>query len=436
VNPGHDTTLMDDNSERAEASGGIRPGAAAQGNTGSSRRRRAVLLTGASIVLAVGLFLGFVLAYTASQGGMAGALGALFFSFAIAAGIGLTVVFGLIAAAFRRSRRIGTGALAVAGILVAGVLAGFALTPVLGLEYREPVTREARGTASARLDGGVAFTPVEPGYATCRSEPGSDTMSSMELDLGRLGSGLLRGSVSISEAGSAEAWVELRVDAADDAEGVFQPEWLGTSEMTQLSERGTSGRVSFQKLRRGTETASRGDAANDPWPSTLSGSLSWACEATLDPFATAPPSQSGSVGLRLDGVDWSQPPLRAKATCEFEPDGSVAYVTGSHVGLLQGLPVDVNLDGLSDREGFLFSIRLSGKDPPPGQRYIPNWDGRIRHERDVTGNASGRASFSDLRTGVDPDVTPPQGWPLSLTGSVDWSCGEDDPSVGLVGDDR
>lgn len=415
---------MDDRSGQAEAADPIRPGAAVHGATGSTRRRQFVLLTGTAIVLAVGLYFGYVLAYTASQGGLSAGLGALLLGYAIAAVIGLIAVFGVVAAAFRVSRRIGPGALAVAGLLTVGVLAGFTLTPVLGLGYREAATLEARGTASARLQGGAALSPMEPGYATCRSEPGSDTMTRIDLDLGRLPTGLLRGSVSISEAGPAEAWVELRVDASDDAEGAFQPEWLGTGEVAGLDERGMSGRVSFQTMFRTTESGTRGDAASDAWPATLSGSLSWACEPPLDPFATAPPARSGLVELHLDGVDWSPPLSGANATCDFEPQGSVAYVVANEVGRLQGLPVEVRLEGLSNPRGFLLSIHLSGKDPPPGQLYIPNWDGHIHRERDAAGNASGRVSFSDLDTGVDPDVTPPKGWPRSLTGSVGWNCEE------------
>lgn len=418
-----DTALMDvDEPGSTERVDGSEAGAVTPVKTESSLRRQAVPLMGASIVLAAGLFLGYLLAYTASQGGLSGGLGATLLGFAIAAAIGLITVFGLLTAAFRRSRRIGMGALAVAGILVVGVLAGLALTSVLNLGYRAPVTLEAHGTASTRLEGGVAFTAIEPGYATCWSEPGSDTMTSLELDLGLLGRGLLRGSVSMSEAGATEAWVELRADAADDAEGAYQPEWSGTGTVTELSEQGLTGRVSFQELRPHTDTGSRGDASNGPWPSTLSGSLSWACGAPLDPFATAPPSQSGDVGLRLADLDWSQPSSSANATCHFEPDGSVGYVIGSEVGLLQGLPVEVRLEGLSDHGAFLLTIRVSGKEPPPDLLYFPNWDGRIHHEQDVAGNARGSARFSELPSGVDPDVTPPEGWPLSLTGFVDWHC--------------
>jgi hypothetical protein len=414
---------MDDESGSTERVDGSEAGAATQVKTGSSPRRQAVFLAGASIVLAVGVFLGYLLAYTASQGGLSGGLGAMFLGLAMAAIIGLTMALGVVATAFRRSRRIGTGALAVAGILVAGVLAGSALTPALDLEYRVPVTLEAHGTASARLDGGVAFTAIEPGYATCWSEPGSDTMTRMEFDLGRLGPGLLRGSVSMSEAGATEAWVELRADAADDADGAYQPEWLGTGAVTKLSGQGASGLVSFQELRRHAETGSPGDVPIHTWPSTLSGSLSWACGAPLDPFASAPPSQSGVIALRLDDVEWSQPASSVNATCHYEPDGSVAYVIGNEVGLLQGLPVEVRLEGLSDRGGFLLSIRGIRRGASPGQLYFPSWDGRIHHEPDVAGNESGRASFGGLPSGVDRDVTPPIGWPLSLTGSVDWHCG-------------
>lgn len=253
------------------------PGAARQGDTALSLKRRAMLLMGASIVLAVGLFLGYLLAYTASQGGVSGGLGATLLFIAYAAVIGLLAVLGLVAATFARSRRFGTGALAAAGILVIGALAGFAVTPELDLGYHEPITLRARGIANAQLDGNVAFIPREPGRATCRSEPGGDTMSNVELDLGHLGPGLLHGSVSVSEAGSSEAWVELRADSADDVDGVYQPEWIGTGEVTDLGERGTSGRVAFQDLRPGSETRPRSPAEIEDWPATLSGSLSWVC---------------------------------------------------------------------------------------------------------------------------------------------------------------
>lgn len=268
---------MDDRPEESNAVSDTGPGEESNGNTKSSRRRRVVLLTGASLALAVGFYFGYVLAYTGNQGGFAGGIGVMVLGLMLVVAIGLTLVVGLIATAFRRSRGFGKGTVVAAGILVVGVLAGFALTPVLGLEYREPVTLLARGTASARFDGDGAFAVAEPGSAKCRSEPGADSMTSMEIDLGRIENGRLRGSVSISEPGTTEAWVELRVDSVADVDGVFQPEWLGTSEVTELEAQGASGRVSFEELRRGTETGPPPDAASDPWPSTLSGSLSWAC---------------------------------------------------------------------------------------------------------------------------------------------------------------
>jgi hypothetical protein len=163
---------MDDRSEMNEA---IEPGTAAQGNTGSSRRRQAVLLLAVSIVLAVGVYLGHELAYIGSQGGIGGALGAVLFGFVIAAVIGLILVFALIAAVFGRSGRTSAGAVAVAGLLVVGILAGLALTPVLGLEYRveplyerpdpaatpAPFWREFPATLKAHIDETTACSALQ-----------------------------------------------------------------------------------------------------------------------------------------------------------------------------------------------------------------------------------------------------------------------------------
>ena len=257
--------------------------------------------------------------------------------------------------------------------------------------------------------------------------PDSETVSEVSArDLGELISGTLGGTVALPVAGSTVASLGLSIDGADLVSGAAQPVWSGQGEVTDVTERRTSGRVSFHDAAL-QPFDKEGQQFPEGWPSTLSGELSWACGGWLDPNATPAPPLQGRVELQLDGVSWSTPETGATATCEIEADGSVASVTAADVGQLQELPVTVRLDLTGEHrtgEEVLLDIVLSGKDPTPELQYVPNWVGQVRLEEIVTDDRSGSASFSDLPTGVDPSIgPPPAGWPPSLTGSIHWECG-------------
>ena len=141
----------------------------------------------AVVVLGVGGFLGFQVAYQSSLGGLGGALGAAFLGMATGA-LALVALLVGVGNALRpagRGRVASNYAFAAAGLLLAGAAVGYVVVRVFDLGYHAPVVLQARGEASVTLDGVAGFEPRDAGRADCQSvADGTDVERVVALSLG------------------------------------------------------------------------------------------------------------------------------------------------------------------------------------------------------------------------------------------------------------
>lgn len=236
----------------------------------------------------IGVLVGRAIAYQASVGGLGGALGVGFLSFLlIVTVVGLAAV-GLVATKVRHghiSRAIGT-ILAAAGLLTAGAIGGHATAAAFGGLHHEPVVLEATGQTRFELQAGtMPFVTRDGGRAVCRSVPdGRNVADVTALELGELGSGTVRATLTLPVQASDVATAEFWIDGGDLPEGSIQPFWRGSVQITESGADNASGKLTFKGLDRSSGGALPKPASSDPtsgasdWPSTLSGALSWTCQ--------------------------------------------------------------------------------------------------------------------------------------------------------------
>ena len=389
----------------------------------------------AVVVLGAGAFLGYQVAYQSSLGGLGGALGAAFLAMAIG---GLVVLVGLVGVgnALRpegRGRVASRFSFAAAVLLVAGAVGGYFAVPVFGLGYHPPVVLQARGEASATLEGAAAFEPREAGRADCQSvADGIDVEHIVALSLGTLNGSVLRAEITLPIAGISGSYLSLFVDAAHLPEGSMQPMWSSLEAQVDAATGGTSGSITFEDapIREDPEL----DLPVGSWPPTLSGEIRWTCHDWFDPYASTPPTLVGHVSLDLVGEDWAAEP-DALGSCEFEPDGSVWVFASDRIGLLQGRPMNINLDLGGDpgpRNEVILRLGVQEEALPTGASAgvrnllaatsggpIVSWVDLVTLDEVSHGGLGGRVTFQE----VPREGTPNLDWPLTLSGELTWECG-------------
>ncbi len=230
-----------------------------------------------------GAYLGYGIAYSLALSGL-GQLGAV-----VAAVIAATILttLGVIAVVAvllpdkrgRPAARVAT----VAGLLLAlGVGFGWAITPVLGLTYREPVLLEADGTLSLSLDGLDDYVGKGDAPASCRSELNGDTFPFVEADLvGKVGRGMVVASMSIPpDSSDGRPVVQVWVQPADKSKGVV-PVWRGPADVVARIGADHGGQVVFTGA--ALTSSEVGGSLPEGWPAELSGTLTWSCGAWSNP---------------------------------------------------------------------------------------------------------------------------------------------------------
>jgi hypothetical protein len=157
-----------------------------------------------------------------------------------------------------------------------------------------PVVLEASGaTRGVAIGGAMPFVALDGGRARCQSAPDSQAVAGVTaLELGELGSGLLRATLGLAAQTSGAASVELFI-AGGLAEGAFQPFWTGPVKVTASHGGGASGTVTFSRLKLEVAAGSKPGMSPLPgihdWPATLSGALSWSCEPWTIPAPSIAP---------------------------------------------------------------------------------------------------------------------------------------------------
>jgi len=246
----------------------------------------------AGIFLAVAATGGFLAGRAAAGASSEGGLSAIFATvylvfFGGAVVVGLVIV-GLAATAFRRghvSRAIATIFLAAA-LVVSAAFVGEVTARVTGGLPHMPLVLRADAGLHVELDASsLSFTPRDGGQAECRSGPDSRTVSDLSgLDLGELGPGTLRVGLTLGSGDPGTASAEFFIDGGDLPEGLPMITWAGTVAATSTGPGSSTGQMTFTALPLSRSDAKPGLDPSPPsselaWPSTLSGTLTWTCDA-------------------------------------------------------------------------------------------------------------------------------------------------------------
>lgn len=254
------------------------PSTARQSRVGASRWALAFW----ALAFGGGAYLGYVIAYSLTLSGL-GSLGAVVAALIAAIILTTLVVVAVIAALLPDKRGRPTARTAmVAGILLAlGVGLGWAITPVLGLTYREPVLLEAEGTMNLSLDGFDGYTGQGDALAYCRSESDGAFPFVEANHVGNVGTGMVVASVSIPpDSPDGRPVVQVWIQPADKTTGAA-PTWRGPADVVTGIDGDRGGRMNF---RGAALTASEeGGRLPEGWPAELSGTLTWACGAWSHP---------------------------------------------------------------------------------------------------------------------------------------------------------
>jgi len=230
------------------------------------------------VPLGLGLAIGFDTGYrTSVPGNEFGAVGG------VIEGGALVIVLGTIGlvALVLRSGRLARLAFLSAIFVPVGIFGGFSLAGPLGLAYRAPLVLQSAGPATFALDAVAGFTANRSATTTCSSIGDSTATETVTgLDLGKLGSGTLRGSLTLSPS-PATGHMELFIDGGDIADGGVQPFWEGDASLADLGTGGLSGTATFRDLIYADPGVQKGGPASSGgnWPATLSGTLHWDCHS-------------------------------------------------------------------------------------------------------------------------------------------------------------
>src|SRR5579862_1535453 len=238
--------------------------------------RAAVLPT---LVLAGGAFAGYLIARQASA---PGDLSALVYTWLIP----LAFVASLLALAGYTGRlrssepeqMMAPTQVMWAGIALAlGTVVGLVATPLLGLTYAPQVVLQATGPAALELAGVADYEPTNA-TATCQSVADGQTVDQVAIDQ----VGTLRGVRLIAVVGpdpTAASGETIDIELSGDTGQAIL--WQGTPRVTLGGADGRTGSATFEDIVGQDESLKVGPlnqpAPIDPWPATLTGTLTWSC---------------------------------------------------------------------------------------------------------------------------------------------------------------
>lgn len=395
------------------AGGGDRAGQS--GSSGSPRRFVRVpapaVVTG-GIALVAGLAWGAQAAYEASrQAPFAGLIVpvAIFLSLILAA---VLAVIGAVARSVGH-RTLGTACLAPAAAVVVATVVGMVVGPALGYRYREPVYVDRGALANLALQDTEAFVARLDAKGTCTTFDSSQAIGSISVaNLGSLREARLMAGLRLG-LGAASGHITFDVGGEAFTDGRLTPVWEGAVTLSAAVD-GSAGTATFDLPMSGPGT----DSTPGGWPSRLIGALRWLCGGPGETEATPEAQTTGRLEVELAGVPWE-----AMAGDDVVCEGSA--VSGT-VGSLQGQAFRAEVGVTGDRIGDPVSVWIRmdvGKELPPGLTYAPSWQGSASIVEIGEDGRSGRATFTDLPTGVDPEAGPaPTGWPTTIRGSLSWDC--------------
>ncbi len=232
----------------------------------------------AAAVLAIGAFLGWWIAYVLSAPDYGfGRLSAYFIAALAGVILATLAVIAVVAALWpgQRGRPAARVAIVIGLLFAAGVGLGWAITPVVGLGYREPVYLEARGTMNLSLEGLAGYVSQGDQLALCSRVDHTQVVGHVEAIVGSVPSGRVAASVSIVPA-APDGWpsVAIAIQPTVEPKGSGTA-WYGPAEVVERRDGNRTGRVTFSSA---VLIADEHDGRlPEGRPAELSGTLSWSC---------------------------------------------------------------------------------------------------------------------------------------------------------------
>ena len=244
-------------------------------------------------VLVVGAFLGYEIAYGLGLHDNYGFgwIAVVFLAGIVVAILVLFAVIGGLAAlvpdrAGRPTIRIVTVA-AVA--LVVGLGLGGAINAVVRLAHHDAVMIGGPGTLTVSLEGLDRYAAQGDAPAHCGSGWDSALVARIEADsVGRVPTGTVDATVMLLPEGSSDGRpdVYFSIRRADKTQGL-PPAWRGSGDVVERIDGDRRGRIAFTgaALLPAEETG----LPPEGWPTSLSGSVSWSCDAMFGAGASSLP---------------------------------------------------------------------------------------------------------------------------------------------------
>lgn len=239
---------------------------------------RTRLLVPAIVLLLIGGFLGWVLAYGVSEHSIYSVYGIGIVLTALLFVVAVPILIG-IANLLRRERRgrpAARLAFGAAGLLLLGAGAGYLTVPVFDLGYHAPpliepsVKPAAEAAVILRLDdeGGSGVDPdwvatAGGGLGTCPFEDDGSVRFVIAAEAGRLRTSPMSVQVDLAHQPQVREVVLINLEVDTGAS------WWGQAVLTEITPGGMSGRALFMLRSLGEELPG--------WPPSVRGEVSWVC---------------------------------------------------------------------------------------------------------------------------------------------------------------
>jgi hypothetical protein len=149
----------------------------------------------------------------------------------------------------------------------------------------------------------------------------------------------------------------------------------------------------------------------------------WLGSVALQPFRPVQLEAQGTVVLAVaglagfDGQDGAVAHCRSEVGSEF-----VVWLDANSAGTVGPDAVYASLSMFPSEPGIQPVVVVSISPIVKGPGKAPQWSGSAEFAEGTHGAATGRVTFTELDLGGDESGGPPAGWPLQLSGTLNWTC--------------
>lgn len=133
----------------------------------------------------------------------------------------------------------------------------------------------------------------------------------------------------------------------------------------------------------------------------------------------------GTMTMSLSGMDGYAGEVDASADCRSEPDGErVAFVEATAIGRFGTDSVGVSVVIVPQSADDLPAVQVWIVPEDKSIGLAPAWRGPAGDVETVDGEMGGHMAFADATLSASDETgVPPEGWPATLSGTIDWRCG-------------